>query len=80
MLIDVTQEDIDKGKPGMCNCPVARAVKRTTKRRSGVMVYPYNIHIGEDVYESPIEIIRFIQAYDYNGFVEPQTFDLLCAK
>lgn len=67
MIIQVTQEDIDKGAP--CNsrcCPVALAIKRMPGIVSGTNVYvtKSGIVIGLDRYPLPESVHWFMIAFD----------------
>lgn len=78
-LIEVTQQDIDKGIRGnSCACPVAWAI------RSAIGDGDIEIRVGEDLItvgnaQVPVPKIayRFIRAFDYGLYsVEPFTFTL----
>jgi len=46
LTIEVTQEDIDKGKPkSMTCCPVALAFKRATGRKRGIYVLGMSVKV-----------------------------------
>lgn len=79
MRIEVTQEDIDRGKRGnSCECPVARAVKRAIGD-GGVFVQHEHISTRTHYFRAPREVRNFITAFDYPipGFtILPFAFDI----
>lgn len=79
MLIEVTQDDIDKGKVGSCKeCPVALAVNRViapgycTVGTSGIWTYS---NPGR-IYSTPGVVVRFIKHFDRTREGKPFTFEL----
>lgn len=76
--IEVTQEDIDKGKHGAMSCPVARA----TSRAFGYSVAVWGDYIdvrkttSKTVFCAPGEVGRFIDAFDSGRTVKPFTFTI----
>lgn len=81
MIIEVTQEDIDKGKRHDCEeCAVALAVKRTPLAEQFVGIGPQHLVLREATPKSilplPEEIIEFIAAFDRGEAVQPVTFDI----
>jgi hypothetical protein len=80
MKINVTQEDIDLGKP-RCpwDCPIARAVQRQT-RDEAYRVLPGLVYKWDDNSQAemlPPEACEFIQQFDGNGkaSVKPFSFE-----
>lgn len=68
MKIDVTQDDIDAGKPGCnYNCPVAITLQRVFPG-AYVRVERDEIVIGFKTYLSPKAVSEFI--YDFDGWKE----------
>jgi hypothetical protein len=84
MKIEVTQEDIDKGKRRQaCNCPISLAVKRHTGARY-VATFPLsglNFIENDKTYILPAEedqesFTTFVCDFDDGNPVEPFTFEL----
>ena len=78
MVIDVTQEDIDKGWSGISfACPVARAVKRVTGYgwRAVSVGIRGNISVGGGHFNIP-EVERFVTIFD-EGFHRPRPFSFV---
>lgn len=76
MKITVTQEDIEKGKRGCRNCPIALATNRTTLLDAAV--YPHciiSVDMGT-VWVLPKKAQQFIQRFDDGKPVHPFTFDI----
>ena len=81
MKVEVTQEDINRGMPKVCDrCPIALAM-----RRAGcafVYVEPHRVDwrrrgILSGKYSSlPSEATRFIMAFDNAEPVQPFTFEV----
>jgi hypothetical protein len=82
MAIQVTQQDIDRGKRGDdCWCPVALAINRWSGRNSSVDVDTVVIGIDTadgkpDEFLTPPKIAEFIRRFDNGEPVEPFEFDL----
>jgi hypothetical protein len=78
MLINVTQEDIDKGcQRNSSNCPVARAIKRQTGQDVLVGAYQFGLMSGEKLW-MPQGVQNFVYAFDngYNVLTKPFSFYL----
>jgi hypothetical protein len=75
MLINVTQEHIDKGKRGsVIFCPVARAVREVfgdgvVASGAGILIKGYHHHVPHIVQE-------FMQNFDTTKPVKPFSFEL----
>lgn len=80
MKIEVTQEDIDAGKPGSgCWCPIALAARRATGRYVHVSYETVAIELGENSWSRhilPLETRTFIERFDNNEAVAPFAFEL----
>lgn len=81
MIINVTQEHIDKGKRGRaCGCPVALAVLELLNVKYGlVSVSPYTLYIEINNYRPfrlPPEATRFVSLFDDGQEVSPFTFEV----
>ena len=74
--IEVTEEDIRRGKPqSCCSCPVFRAIARTTGK--AVEVLCKSIALGKEVEAAlPEKARKFIEAFDDGRPVKPFTFTL----
>ena len=79
MRVDVTQEDIDKGRP--CSeefCPVALAIKRKRGvhevRVSGVRTTVAKNRYDFAMYELPASAWEWIEAFDDGGQVNKGPF------
>jgi hypothetical protein len=82
MLINVTQDDIDKGEPcrAFC-CPIALAIERQTKALPESVVVYRQITIGSKfIMDSPPEVLNFIDKFDDGKNVEPFSFELPYGK
>ncbi len=80
--ISVTQEDIDRGNPGMCpTCPVAIAANR--------ILHPYKcavmpigngsemaLALNGEVYDLPKKVFVFVDRFDWGKPVKPLSFYL----
>jgi hypothetical protein len=80
ITVSVTQEDIDKGKPGEpCLCPVARAISRYYENRYLVAVNRSRIVLN-DLFEhsarTPDDVQYFVSDFDAECKVEPFSFTL----
>lgn len=75
-VVCVTAKDIEQGQIGnSASCPIARAVKRISKRRS-VAVYSENMHIDECIYRLPKKAQHFVTMFDKFQPVKPFKFSL----
>jgi hypothetical protein len=81
--IDVTQNDINNGTPGLCaSCPIAIAASRAME--SGVRVGLVRIFLDDFTCAAPYlsagrmppEALRFIDAFDHHQPVAPFSFDV----
>lgn len=79
IVVEVTQDDINKGVCGDPNkCAIARAVRRTVKRMD-IDVNGEYIKIEKDDYEMPLnkKAVKFIEDFDDNRrSVKPFSFVL----
>lgn len=77
MRIEVTQKDIDRGKP--CDdsmCPIALAIKRQIRRRV-VNVTRSRVNLAHGrIIGLPKEALVFIEWFDDGLPVQPFSFDL----
>jgi hypothetical protein len=74
-LIRVTQEHIDRGKPGDgCSCPVSLAMRDATKYHCHVCRSTFYIRDLE--IDLPEQAKQFINAFDSLGHVSPFEFEL----
>jgi hypothetical protein len=78
--IEVTEEDIDRGKPeDRCACPVARAVRRAVGIPTSVamdkIVVDYATPWQTEIW-TPDEVSIFVELFDIGGAVEPFAFEL----
>lgn len=65
MLIRVTEEDIREGRPrSICDCPVARAIRRQTGRPVLVGSFTLGWPGNEVRLESPLAVIEFVSRFD----------------
>ena len=82
VLIQVTQEDIDKGcRTSTRSCAIARALDRITHDRLGALVGKFiklEDWYGEVVFRQRIPIVarNFISDFDSGLYVEPFSFQL----
>jgi hypothetical protein len=85
VIFDVTQDDIDQGRPRDCyNCPVARSVVRTLglgpaadEWTVGSWVIAGWLRDRQVVsVPAPIRVCRFIDEFDRGQPVEPFSFEL----
>jgi len=88
MIINVTQEDIDKGVTGDCAlCPLAKAIHRYfpnipygLKVNDGVRVHFDRISIDFKLYKVTKNCQRFIDNFDNGNLVHPFKFNLMEQK
>lgn len=84
ITVNVTQEDIEAVVAGSrCECPVARAIERATPGASevsvtadSVMLYPRLDNTDPSLRTLPLDVCRFVEAFDDRRPVAPMTFDL----
>lgn len=78
MLIEVTQEDIDKSERySSCGCPVARALGRCLGYRVNVGYTAVIASSGEIIVQTlPLEVQRFISEFDAELPVKSFSFEL----
>lgn len=75
MTIEVTQEDIDRGRRGSCfECPVARAASRAVGAE--VSTDRYLFYLPTAKIKTPTEVAKFIHAFDGGEPVAPFSFEL----
>ena len=76
MIIEVTQDHIDRGNQGDCEyCPIAIAIRATLKDYSisvGGTIFEYK----NSYYKLPEKAMKFVQAFDNTLPVQPFTFEL----
>lgn len=80
MLIHVTQDDIDGGRPeDDCRCPVSIAVRLATgiptSVTGGVIIVDYATPWQQEI-NSPEEVACFVSDFDGGLPVEPFSFEL----
>jgi hypothetical protein len=81
VTVNVTQEDIDRGRRGSCGrCPVARAIRRDA-RLTNILVDPFYVVVGLATpafftVHLPRIARRFIEAFDAGRPVRPIAFPL----
>ncbi len=75
MIIEVTQDDIDKGEPRAClSCPVTLALNRITGEECHVGSYIRIPNFG--TFNYPGQVIEFINNFDMGRPVNPFSFEL----
>lgn len=80
MKVKVTQEHIDKGKPGApYSCPVALAIRDSIPNIVNAGVGRTTIEMIDQhgnwlCYDAPRSVKKFVIAYDYKKPVEPFNF------
>lgn len=79
--IEVTQEDIEKGKPRKSShCPIARAIKQQCRNGTSVQVsedgisIEHNSRYGYASDHPPTRAVRFIERFDRGRPVKPFKF------
>ena len=78
MRVQVTADDIVHGvRRNMCECPVARALRRAYGSELGVG-YGYIIHVPSRAYLdlTPDDVTAFIRTFDMGDAVHPFEFEL----
>jgi len=74
--INVTREDIQKGRRGVCSsCPIALALRRAFSTDK-VDVDSFFLTIGFSAYMTPLIAVEFMAAFDRGEAVEPISFSL----
>jgi len=83
MVVTVTKNDIKAGfLHHSFHCPIAKALKRATKRAVSIGVGYATVYRSESdrykntVYILPDEVVKFIRNFDRGLPVEPFTFTL----
>lgn len=77
MKITVTKKDIEKGmKDEMDRCPVAFAIKRRLKKRTGIDVGTRFVYYSAKKTQLPKVARNFIFKFDHNEEVKPFSFNL----
>lgn len=75
IMVEVTQEDIDKTTGGECHkCPIALAIARSVGQM--VLVFPTQFTLGGDLFRLPPVAVEFIREFDKKNLVSPITFTL----
>jgi hypothetical protein len=75
-VINVTQEDIDEGKPVVCNeCPVALAIARALPGCE-IHVLGTIVIVNGMYYQLPDECLDFVTRFDDGKSVSPFSFTL----
>jgi hypothetical protein len=84
MKIEITQKDIDEGRPGNCwECPLALAVKRTIAPKYSTVAVHKSVRIHD--YTGPHTVatyavdavgVDFIRFFDMGFNVQPCTVEL----
>ena len=78
MIINVTQENIDKGTSTcVWACPIALALRKIAKDEEGVSVYDTHCYIDDVNYNLPPEATSFIQNFDEGINVNPFSFEAI---
>ena len=76
MKIEVTQQDISEGTPGVCmECPIALAVQRATGDKDA-SVTPQIVWVGGTFYVLPVTAREFIRKFDGRKDVAPFEFEM----
>lgn len=77
MLIQVTQDNIDKGVPSCTGCPIALAIKRATGASAvRVDTFPTQVRVNGKSVLLPESAEKFIRWFDQLGRGEPFEFEL----
>jgi hypothetical protein len=77
MLIEVTQDHIEKGKTRGCfDCPIALAMIDAGLRHPFVMNTIVSTASSSCDMDLPQEAVEFIAGFDTGGFVKPFSFEL----
>ena len=76
LTVNVTKQDIKAGiRRNMRRCPIARAVRRTSRRRY-VVVGGQHVDIGGQLLRLPALARDFVRSFDDHQRVVPITFTL----
>lgn len=76
MIVKVTREDIECGKPGNGRrCPVALAIDRATQK-TDVLVMSDAITVNGRRYSTPSRVAAWTRRFDLGEPVRPFEFDL----
>ena len=82
MRVEVTQEDIDNGRPGIPGlCALALAMSRHLAAGEQAIVGPYMAFVRKDEkyirsYLLSPAAVEFVRNFDYRQPVKPQAFEL----
>lgn len=79
VVVEVTQEDIEKGdRQNESSCPVARAVRRTGFPDAQVGAISWKPTLTETYHANPLpkSVRRFIERFDHGKPVSPARFRL----
>lgn len=78
LTIEVTQDDIDMGEPGLhCLCAVALAIKRVTGQRASVGLNSIGLRPDGPEVPTPTDMAEFIDLFDEDkSLCRPETFIL----
>lgn len=77
MVVNVTQEDIDNGKPRhICGCPVALAVKRMALDPGSVYVSGRYTNIDGHQHVNSRKTSKFVNDFDSGNPVKPFEFEI----
>lgn len=83
MKIDITQEDIDNGKPqDPCRCAASVAIARSFEvEQRFVSVFKNIVILSDDMrrsisFPTPPQLLAFIEVVDSGGKAQPLSFDL----
>lgn len=86
LVVNVTQEDIDKGEAASCSsCPIALALRRIAPLArvytdcvalAGELYSPKAILESHTFIRLPEEAMKFIQTFDFRNHVSPFSFTL----
>lgn len=76
LAIRVTRDDIQNGETeSATRCPIARAIRRLGKKK-WISVVPYQIELGDAVYQMPETARNFLDRFDDGLAVEPFSFTM----
>jgi len=83
MIIEVTELHITEGQAGNCNhCPIALAIDpffpKHTIAVAGRSINFHPIKMSDEIitWYAPVEVNRWVCAFDIHGHTEPFTFEL----
>ena len=81
MLVNVTEEDIVRGKRGDCSlCPIALAVGRLFPKATYISVQSNKIAVDDTEFFVPNSAIAFIGRFDHGSSVYPFSFPLVARE